>query len=256
MRIISWNVNGIRAAAKKGFSDWIISSGADYVCIQETKAHLEQLSEDITGPGEYKGSFVSAERKGYSGVAIFNKTDCSVIFKGLSKSEKDEEGRVVGCEISKDVLLFGIYFPNGKASSERLTYKMDFYERARQFFRSLRNEGKSIIVCGDVNTAHKEIDLARPKENEKSSGFLPVERKWIDDFLSDGYIDCYRHFHPDEPEKYTWWDMKTGARSRNVGWRIDYFFCSKDLVSKLVASDIHTDIMGSDHCPISLEINL
>ena len=254
MRILSWNVNGIRAAYKKGFLDWLKKENPDILCIQETKAHPEQLTDDLRNVDGYESYFSSAERKGYSGVAIYTKQKPKKVEHGFGVKKFDSEGRILVAEYPKFVLM-SIYYPNGKASAERLKYKMEFYDAFLKFANKLKKQGKNIIVCGDVNTAHKEIDIARPKENEKVSGFLPEERAWIDKFLSNGYLDTFRMFNK-EPDNYTWWDMITRARERNVGWRIDYFYVNEEFKKKVKDAFILADVMGSDHCPIGIELKM
>jgi exodeoxyribonuclease-3 len=202
----------------------------------------------------YHISFNSAERKGYSGVATYSKQKPLSIKKGFGIERFDKEGRINIHEYP-DFTLFNIYYPNGKKNEERLNYKLDFYDTFLSYADNLKAEGKNIIVCGDFNTAHKEIDLARPNENEKRSGFLTVERAWIDTFIDHGYIDTFRIFNKN-PENYSWWDYKTRARERNVGWRIDYFFINKELKSKIKNAFILSEITGSDHCPIGIEITI
>ena len=252
LRLMSWNVNGIRAAYKKGLLDWFKTEKPDILCIQETKAHPEQLTEDLISVDSYKSFFSSAERKGYSGVVTYTKPEPVDVKNGLGVKKFDSEGRFIITEY-KQFILFNIYFPNGKASKERLDYKMEFYEAFLKHLKKLLKQGKKIVICGDVNTAHKEIDIARPKENEKISGFLPIEREWIDRFLDTGFIDTFRVFNQ-ESNNYTWWDMITRARERNVGWRIDYFYISENLRKNLKSAFILPDVMGSDHCPIGIEL--
>ena len=252
IRILSWNVNGIRAAYKKGFLDWLKKEQPDILCIQETKAHPEQLSDELLNVEGYHSYFSSAVKKGYSGVAIYSKLEPKSIKNGFGIEKFDSEGRILIAEYA-NFTLFNIYYPNGKARQERLDYKMEFYDAFLKYADKLKKKGKNIIVCGDVNTAHKEIDIARPKENEKISGFLPMEREWIDKFLSHGYLDTFRMFNQ-EPDNYTWWDQITRARERNVGWRIDYFYISESLKKKIKDAFIMSDVMGSDHCPIGIEI--
>ena len=252
IKLLSWNVNGIRAIYKKGFLDWFQKEKPDILCIQETKAHEEQLPDELKNVKGYEVIFGSGERKGYSGVALYTKEKPLSIKKGFGKKEFDNEGRILIAEYP-EFHLFNIYFPNGKARAERLKYKMDFYDAFLANVKKLKKAGKKIIICGDVNTAHKEIDIARPKENEKISGFLPEERAWIDKFLDSGFIDTFRIFNK-EPDQYTWWDMITRARERNVGWRIDYFFISENLKKQTKNAFIKPEVMGSDHCPIGIEI--
>ncbi len=254
IKILSWNVNGIRAVHKKKAFDWFYERKPEILCMQETKAMEEQLPKDLTTVEGYEHYFISAERKGYSGVGMYSSIEPVDVKGGFGVARFDSEGRSMIADFGKFV-LFNIYFPNGKMNKERLKYKMDFYDTFLDYANKLKDDGKNIVICGDVNTAHKEIDLARPKENEKTSGFLPEERAWIDKLLDNGYLDTFRMFH-DEPDQYTWWDMKTRARDRNVGWRIDYFFVSESLKSKVKSASIHSDIMGSDHCPIEIELKL
>ena len=253
-KILCWNVNGIRAAAKKGFLNWLARESPDILCLQETKAHPEQLSKDLREPRGYHVYWNHPERRGYSGVATLTTESPFRLQNGLGVEEFDAEGRVLISE-HPEFLLFNIYFPNGKRDDTRLKYKMDFYEALFEFVEPLRQRGKKLIICGDFNTAHKEIDLARPKENEKISGFLPIEREWIDKLVACGYIDTFRHFNK-EPNQYTWWDVKTRARERNVGWRIDYFFVTENLLKSTSSAFIMPEVMGSDHCPIGIVLNL
>ena len=254
MRILSWNVNGLRAAYKKGFLDWFLSEQPDILCLQETKAAEDQIPGALKDVEGYHVYWSSADRKGYSGVALFTKEAPARIQTGFGIRKFDNEGRVIVAEY-KGFTLFNIYFPNGKASKERLQYKLDFYDACLNLLDTLKKRRKKLIVCGDVNTAHKEIDLARPKENEKVSGFLPAERAWIDKLLSHGFVDTFRMFTK-EGGHYSWWDLKTRARERNVGWRIDYFFVSSNLKKNVTSAFIMADVTGSDHCPIGLEIGL
>ncbi len=251
-KIFSWNVNGIRASHKKGFIDFINKYKPDILCLQEIKALKEQFPQEIMELN-YEINIFSAVRKGYSGVATFSSVKPNNVLKTINREEFDKEGRVLITEY-EEFSLFNIYFPNGKASKERLKYKMEFYYYLIDFLKEYIQKQPNIIVCGDVNTAHKEIDLARPKENENSSGFLPEERKWIDDFLDFGFVDSLRLFN-DNGENYTWWDYKTKARDRNVGWRIDYFYVSNNMKDKIKKAEIHTDVFGSDHCPISIVLD-
>ncbi len=253
MKIISWNVNGIRAADKKGLFNWFKSESPDILCLQEIKALAEQFPPHLKNTPRYNVYINSAERKGYSGVATYSKIKPKYTKKGFSIERFDKEGRVLITEFS-NFILFNIYFPNGKKDDERLNFKLDFYDTFLAYADNLKAEGKNIVVCGDFNTAHKEIDLAHPKANENRSGFLPVERAWLDTFIDHGYIDTFRYFNK-EPENYTWWDQKTKARERNVGWRIDYFFVNKEFLPKIKKAFILSDIMGSDHCPIGIEIS-
>lgn len=255
LRLLSWNVNGIRAIHKKGFVDWALMENPDILCLQETKAHPEQLPRELISIDNYESFFSHSKiKKGYSGVAVYTKIKPQEVRDGFGIPKFDDEGRILILDY-KDFILFNIYFPNGKMSEERLQYKMDFYDAFLEYADNLLKQGRKLIICGDVNTAHKEIDLARPKENEKTSGFLPIERQWIDKFLSHGFVDTFRMFN-DQPGNYTWWDMQTRARERNVGWRIDYFFVSENFKNNVKNAFILPEVMGSDHCPIGIEITL
>jgi exodeoxyribonuclease III len=252
-KLLCWNVNGIRAIKKKGFFDWFYKESPDILCLQETKANPEQLDEDLKNLRGYKAYWAYPERKGYGGVAVFTKEEPREVRYDF-RIKFDVEGRVI-IAVYPWFTLFNIYYPNGKSGPERLRYKMEFYDVFLNYVDSLKNKGENLIICGDVNTAHNEIDLARPKENSKTSGFLPEERAWIDKFVSHGFIDTFRRFNK-EPGQYTWWDMKSGARSRNVGWRIDYFFVSENLLPSVTGAFIQKDVMGSDHCPIGLTLKV
>jgi exodeoxyribonuclease-3 len=250
MKLISWNINGIRAAYKKGLYDWIINEKPDILCLQEIKALPDQIPNILKNIPEYYVLINSANRRGYSGVATFTKEKPSKVVTNFGIDKFDIEGRIMITEFSSFV-LFNIYFPNGKKNKERLEYKLDFYNVFLSFADNLKKNGKNIVVCGDFNTAHKEIDLARPKQNEKHSGFLPIERSWIDTFIDHGYIDTFRYLNK-EPNQYSWWDQKTRSRERNVGWRIDYFFINKEITTNLTGAFIFQEIMGSDHCPVGI----
>ena len=254
MKILSWNVNGIRAAERKGLFEWFKNESPDILCLQEIKAHPEQAPYYLLNPLGYYTFWNSAERKGYSGVITYTREKPSKVKNGFGIEQFDMEGRMLMTEFPS-FILFNIYFPNGKKNRERLGYKLDFYDTFLAYADNLKIQRKNIVVCGDFNTAHKEIDLARPKENEHISGFLPMERAWIDTFIDHGYVDTFRHFNK-QPEQYTWWDLKTKARERNVGWRIDYFFVNKDFLPHLKNAFIMQDVMGSDHCPIGIELKV
>lgn len=254
MKILSWNINGIRAIHKKGFVNWFLNEKPDILCLQEIKAHTEQIPEDIKHIAGYLAYFASAQRKGYSGVGILTRLEPLAVRRGFGRAEFDNEGRTLIMDYGK-FLLFSMYFPNGGMSEARLQYKMDFYDAFLEYINDLRQQGKKIIICGDVNTAHTAIDIARPKENEKVSGFLPQERAWIDKLIACGFIDTYRIFHH-EGGNYTWWDYKSRARERNIGWRLDYFFITLNLERNLKSAFIMPDIKGSDHCPVGIEIEI
>jgi exodeoxyribonuclease-3 len=254
LRLISWNVNGLRAAHRKGFLEWFLRERPDVLCLQETKAAPDQLPAELKEVEGYRAHFVAASRGGYSGVAMYTRLEAKEVREGFGVKEFDAEGRTQVADYG-GFLLFNIYFPNGKASAERLRYKMAFYGAFLEHVDELKAAGARLIICGDVNTAHKEIDLARPKENAKVSGFLPEERAWLDELVAHGFVDTFRMFHH-EPGQYTWWDLKTRARERNVGWRIDYFFVGENLKKKVKAAYISPEVMGSDHCPIGLEVSV
>ncbi len=224
----------------------------EFCCIQESKISEDAIPEEMRNPPGFSSYFSCAERKGYSGVAVYSKLKPLSVSSKMGKKRFDSEGRYIRLDF-EDFSLLNIYYPNGKASEERLQYKLDFYDEFLAHADRLRKEGRRLVICGDFNTAHKEIDLARPKENETISGFLPQERAWMDKFVSHGYVDAFRHFDP-TPGKYSWWSLRTAARSRNVGWRIDYFFVSDDLTANLSKAEIHSDVKGSDHCPLGLEL--
>lgn len=253
MKLISFNVNGIRAIEKKGFFEWLEKESPDIIGLQETKASPEQLTEHILKPNGYKSFWSSSqEKKGYSGVALYTKKEPISVVEGLGVKEFDIEGRTLMADYG-DFILFNIYYPNGGQGNKRVPFKMEFYDAFLKKVESLRKKGKSIVICGDVNTAHTEIDLARPKENVKNTGFLPEEREWMTKFINCGYVDTFRHFVK-EGGHYTWWDYFTKARERDVGWRIDYFFVSADLLPKVKRAFILKDVMGSDHCPVGIEL--
>ena len=252
MRLISWNVNGIRAIAKKGFLNWVAVAQPDMLCIQETKAWQEQVPPEVQSPIGFHSYWSQPSKKGYSGVATFTNERPIQVARSIGVDEFDSEGRVVMTGFD-DFSLFNVYFPNGKASPERLRYKLAFYDRFLEVIEKERSRGKPIVFCGDLNTAHKPIDLEHPKANEDVSGFLPVEREWIDKVVEHGYVDSFRHFDK-SPKRYSWWDYKTAARERNVGWRLDYFFVSEDLLPRLKSASIMSDVMGSDHCPVCIEL--
>jgi len=254
MRIISWNVNGLRANVKKGGFDWFLNESPDVYCIQEVKAEADQLEDGVRNPEGYFSYFDHSKgKKGYSGVAVYSKVEPEKVEYGMGVEKYDQEGRLLAL-FFKEFVLLNIYFPNGGGGPDRLTFKLEYYDEFLKYINRLKRQGHEIIFCGDVNTAHTEIDLARPKENEESTGFLPIERAWIDKAITAGYVDVFRHFYPDVKDKYTYWDMQTYARDRNVGWRIDYFFASEGLLPRVDKMKILDEIMGSDHCPIELDI--
>ena len=256
MKIISWNVNGARAVHKKGNWQWLVDQNPDIFCLQETKSESHQLPDEVRSPAGYFSYFNSSKgRKGYSGVAVYSKVEPNKVEYGMGVEEMDQEGRLIVAYFDEFVLL-NCYFPNGGGGPERLAYKLKFYTHFLEFILKLRKKGMQVIFCGDVNTAHMAVDLARPKENEKNTGFLPEERAWIDEVIHNDFVDVWRNKNPDAKDIYTYWDMKTFARSRNVGWRIDYFFVDKSLLPNVQNMTIHNDILGSDHCPLQLDIEV
>jgi exodeoxyribonuclease III len=249
LKLVCWNVNGIRAVEKKGFIEQLKSWDADIVCLQETKAHKEQLNDELVNIADYESFWHSAEKKGYSSVAIYSRIKPLRIIEGMGVEEFDSEGRVIIAEY-EDFYLFCIYFPNAQAELKRIDYRLNFSDALLEKLAEEYND-KDRVLCGDFNVAHKAIDLARPKGNEKNPGYSIEERTWMDKFIDSGYVDTFRHFNTD-PENYTWWSYRGGARSRNVGWRIDYFCVNTEATERLVEAGIMADDMGSDHCPISL----
>lgn len=255
MRLECWNVNGLRAAHRKGFLDYLTSASPDVLCVQEVKADEEQLPtelKEVPGYRFYLSSPTEEEDKGWSGVALYSRTEPRKVEYGFGDEAFDHEGRIIVAHYDR-FLLLNIYFPNGKSSKARLAFKLRFYDAFLRYSKKQMKARKQLVVCGDVNTAHQEIDLARPRENSKISGFLPEERAWLDRFEEAGLIDAYREFDQ-SPGRYTWWDLKTRARERNVGWRIDCFYVSKGLRKNLRSAYIKSEVQGSDHCPIGIEI--
>lgn len=252
IRVLSWNVNGLRAVHKKGFLEWLERDRPDILCVQETKSREDQIPSQVKNAQGYHTYFSSGHKKGYGGVGLFTRKKPLSVKFSLEIDGFDDESRVIVADYGS-YILFNVYFPNGKASKERLEYKLRFYDRFLDLMDHLLAEGHKIVVCGDVNTAQTELDIARPKQNEKISGFLPVERAWMDKFVSHGFLDTFRIFNK-EGGHYSWWDLKTKSRERNVGWRIDYFFVSDNLKSRIKSAFIMTEVSGSDHCPVGIEI--
>ncbi len=250
MKIYSWNVNGIRAIQKKGFIDWVLGEQADIICLQEIKATVGQLDEELINIEGYQSYWNPAVRKGYSGVAVYVRTLPGEVINGIGVERFDVEGRVL---ISKfeEFTLFNIYFPNGGMGDDRVQFKIEFYEEVIACCNAIKNQGGKVIICGDFNTAHRNIDLKNPKANETASGFLPVERAMLDKFLSNGYVDVYRYLYP-EQVKYTWWSYLFKARERNAGWRIDFFYVSDNMLDDIEDCQILDQVEGSDHCPVVL----
>jgi exodeoxyribonuclease-3 len=257
MRILSWNVNGIRAVEKRGFVPWFQAEAPDALCLQETKARPEQLSQDLTAPQDKRGNpyhayWASAKKAGYSGVAIFTRIEPKSV-KPLGIGKFDNEGRVLLAEFS-DFTLICAYFPNSQDGGARLPYKLEFCDAMMELCNSLVKKKRHFVLCGDYNIAHTPIDLARPKENEGNAGYLPEERAWMDSFTKAGHIDSFRHFHPGETGHYSWWSYRAAARIRNVGWRIDYHCVDRAFLGRVKNARIRPDVEGSDHCPVEIEI--
>jgi exodeoxyribonuclease III len=254
--LLSWNINGARAIHRAGFLDWLAGTGPDILCLQETRAEAEQLPAELRQPSVYQAFWHGCQRKkGYSGTALLTRPEPLAVQFGLGAPEYDDEGRTIAADYGEFVLI-NCYFPNGGRDHSRVPYKMAFYDAFLEVCERLRAKGKAVIFCGDVNTAHREIDLAHPRENQDHTGFLPEERAWIDRALERGYVDTFRHFHPDLAGQYTWWSVPLRARERNVGWRIDYFFVSPDLLDRIEDAFILPDVMGSDHCPVGIRLRV
>lgn len=252
MKITSFNVNGLRAILNKGLLTWLENDQPDILCLQEIKARPEQIAEDIRNLGYPYAIWNPSQRPGYSGVATFLMDFVKESDKGMGISQFDNEGRVIWTQHDK-YRLFNIYFPNGQRGQDRVDFKLKFYDGLLKHCDHLHENGGKIILTGDFNTAHNEIDLAHPRENSNTSGFLPEERIWIDHYLEHGFVDVYRYLYPDRVQ-YTWWSYITRARERNIGWRLDYFLVSKSLLDDVIDIIIHADVMGSDHCPVTLVI--
>ena len=250
MKITTWNVNGYRAVLRKKALAWVPEVDPDVLCFQEIKLQLDQITEKEATIEGYKPVWNPAERKGYSGVVTFHKQEPVQVEKGIGFEKFDDEGRVIRSDF-EDFYLFNIYFPNGGQENKRVPFKLEFYEQLLDICDELHKTGKQIIITGDFNTAHQEIDLANPKSNEKNTGFLPEERAWIDKYLEHNFVDAFRELYP-EREDYTWWTYRFNARKKDIGWRLDYFLVSDDLMERVEDVIIHSDIMGSDHCPVSL----
>ena len=247
MKFISWNVNGIRACVTKGFLDYFKEVDADIFCLQETKLQEGQIDLNLEGYYEY---WNYAQKKGYSGTAIFTKKKPISVAYGIDIEEHDNEGRVITLEF-EDFYFITVYTPNSQSELKRLDYRMKWEDDFREYLKKL-DSIKPVIVCGDLNVAHKEIDLKNPKTNRKNAGFTDEEREKLTILLDNGFIDTYRHFNPDKEGIYSWWSYRFNARENNSGWRIDYFLASEKLKDRLVSADIHTEILGSDHCPVEL----
>ncbi len=254
LNIWSWNVNGLRAVLNKEFLQVLERERPDILGLQETKLQEHQIPAEVLELNDYNLYCSHAERKGYSGTAILTRPEPLEVRYGFGDPEFDTEGRIVCCTY-EHFIIYNIYFPNGQMNEGRLNHKLRFYDKCLEVMEASRRGGKMVLVTGDYNTAHKEIDLANPKENEKTSGFLPIERAWLDKIVEAGWVDTFRMFHP-EPQRYSWWSYRTFARPRNVGWRIDYFFVDKEHQNAIQDADIRDDIMGSDHCPVTVRISV
>lgn len=257
MRLVSWNVNGLRACYKKGFADWLQNSNADVVGLQEVRALPEQLTVEQRQPEGWSTHFSAAKRKGYSGVAIYTQRKTDRVRTSIGDPSFDDEGRVQIADFG-NLVVANIYFPNGSGKdrdNSRIPFKLAFYRKLFEELERERQAGRAVIVMGDFNTAHREIDLARPKSNHKTSGFCQEEREELTRWLEAGWHDTFRHLNGDEPGHYTWWSNRRGVRERNVGWRIDYALCCEKALVHLEQSAIHPGVLGSDHCPISLDLN-
>lgn len=251
-KLLSWNVNGIRSCASKTFFNWFASETPDIICLQETKAHPDQLDETLTMPTGYVSHWDSAEKRGYSGVATWTKHQPHKLSRGLGVRKFDAEGRTLITEYEHFVLI-NAYFPNSQRDHARVDYKIDYCKTMAEFCMDLRRQNKHVIICGDFNIAHRPIDLRNPKQNENNAGYLPVERAWMDKFLDLGFVDIFRRRTAD-PHHYTWWSYRPGVREKNIGWRIDYFIISPELERFVVNAYHQPQVLGSDHCPIGLEL--
>lgn len=252
MKIATWNVNGIRAAAKNGFLAWLEQERPDVCALQEIKATPEQVDSSITAPWGYATFWHPAKKPGYSGVALFSRVEPISVQNGIGIEEIDCEGRVITAEF-KNFTLIGAYFPNSQREGARLDYKLRFCSAMAVYCEKLRGQGKNLVLCGDFNIAHKEIDLKFPKANENNAGFLPEERGWMDEFTGMGYVDSFRYFEKG-PGHYTWWSYRPGVRARNIGWRLDYHVVNPEFADRMKSSEHRTAVLGSDHCPVVLTL--
>lgn len=253
MKLVSWNANGIRSLARKGLAAFFAEHRPDVFCVQETRAWTEQLDEEILEPAGYRSWWSRPEKKGYSGVCLYSRTAPEAVEAGLGEEAFDREGRVLTAHYP-DFSLVNAYFPNGQRDHARVPFKMDFCRAFLEHCRRLRRQGRRLLLCGDFNTAHHEIDLKRPSANRNTTGFLPHERAWIDLLVEEGFVDIFRQRHPGEEGHYTWWSNRRGVRERNVGWRIDYFFVDDALVPRVAGASLLPQVGGSDHCPVVLEV--
>jgi len=254
MRLVSWNVNGIRAAVRNGFWDWLRTDAPDVLCLQETRIHTDQLTEEMLNPPAYHSFWFSADRKGYSGVATFSRHEPRAVTRGIGQPRFDGEGRMLATEFPGFTLI-NAYFPSGQRGHDRVAYKLEFYDALLAYCKDLQERGQRVIVCGDYNTAHQAIDLARPAQNKRTSGFLPEEREALTRWLESGFVDSFRALHP-EKVAYSWWTYRLDARARNIGWRLDYFLVEETLLPHIREACILSDVTGSDHCPVALDLAL
>jgi exodeoxyribonuclease-3 len=254
VKLYSWNINGLRSSYKNGFLDWLYNEGPDILGLQEIKSSREALSEELREPNGYSAYFYPAKKSGYSGVAVYTKREPGKVVEGIGVEKFDSEGRVLTLYF-KEFVFITAYFPNSGREG-RLAYKLEFNDVFLKYIEKIKKSGKKVVFCGDLNVAHEEIDLARPKENNGKAGFYPDERAWADEVVAHGYVDTFRHFYPDKKDAYSYWDQITRARDRNVGWRIDYFFISQNLLPKLKSAKIHPNVYGSDHCPVSVTLDM
>jgi exodeoxyribonuclease III len=252
VKLLSWNVNGIRACARAGFLEWVSQEAADVVCLQETKAHPDQLPPELIAPPGYDGHWHVAERRGYSGVAVYTRRKPRAIRHGIGVPEFDAEGRVLVLEF-EELVLINAYFPNSRRDHSRLSYKLRFCARMRALLDGIRASNRGVVLCGDLNIAHREIDLANPRQNRDNAGFLPEERAWLDALYREPYVDAFRRFTSD-PGQYTWWSYRPGVRARNIGWRLDQFVVSADVSDRLSRAFHQPEVPGSDHCPVGIEL--
>ncbi len=256
MRVVSWNVNGIRAAARKGFAEWLASDGAEFVGLQEVRALPEQIPVEIRESDAHHAYWVAAERKGYSGVGFLARRPADEVVEALGVPDFDAEGRYQMLRFGR-LRIVNAYFPNGSGKdrdNSRIPFKLDFYARVFELFESALSDGDPVLVMGDFNTAHREIDLARPRQNAKTSGFCPEEREELDRWLRAGWVDTYRHFQP-ETACYSWWSQRRGVREKNIGWRIDYVLATPGAMEHVRGAFIDTEVLGSDHCPVGVELD-
>lgn len=253
MRIATWNVNGIRACEKAGFLNWVADTSPDVVCLQEVRAEPSQICEAVRDPADYHATWHPAKRKGYSGVGTWVRSE-AITSVGIGDDRFDDEGRMLVTR-TPGFHLVNVYVPNGSRDHSRVPFKLAFYQALHDWIQARHAAGEYVVVCGDWNTAHTEIDLANPRSNEKTTGFLPEERVWIDKFLALGLVDVFRAAHPGEKGHYTWWSQRPGVRQKNIGWRLDYFLVSEGLVGRVKGVEHQAHVLGSDHCPVLLELD-